>query len=252
MIPAAKSRAFTWWFARHARLRVARSFSRVHVAGAHHALAALARGPVIAVSNHSAWWDPLVVLWLTRALLDAEVFAMMRAENLRRLPFFALVGAFGVDVRDPADGALALRYAARLLSAPGRLVWVFAQGDERPISLRPLGFRRGAAQLSRLSGAVTLPVAIRYEHAEDERPAVYLRVGEPLLCAGDVVALCAAQEAAVAALLDEMERECLAGDRREYEVALARRRGWWGSLAEGILVAITRVVTGIARAGAQE
>ena len=37
------------------------------------------------------------------------------------------------------DGASAMRYAARLLDRPRRLVWIFPQGAERPVTLRPLG-----------------------------------------------------------------------------------------------------------------
>ena len=132
MIPARKHRLFRWWFSGHARSRLRAAFSAVRAEGMDHLRAALAAGPALIVSNHTSWWDPMVVLYLTERVLRCDGHAMMDAANLRRLPFFAMVGAFGVDLADPADGASAMRYAARLLSAPGRMVWVFPQGRERP------------------------------------------------------------------------------------------------------------------------
>lgn len=131
MIPARKSRWFTAWFARHARARIAGTFGRVLVSGADELRAACAAGPVLVVANHTSWWDPLVALWLTNVVVHVDSFAMMDAANLRRLPFFGKVGAFGVDLDEAADGASAIRYAARLLDAPGRVVWIYPEGRER-------------------------------------------------------------------------------------------------------------------------
>ena len=115
MIPARKGRLFRAWFAGHARTRLHDAFAAVRASGLDGARAALAAGPVQIVSNHTSWWDPLVVLYLTEHVLRCDGHAMMDAANLRRLPFFARVGAFGVDRTSAADGAAAIRYAARLL-----------------------------------------------------------------------------------------------------------------------------------------
>ena len=247
MIPSKKSRAFTWWFARHARGRIEETFSAARVAGLSHALDALKSGPILAVSNHTSWWDPLVILWLTNHVLDADSYAMMNAANLRRLPFFGLVGAFGIDLDDPRDGALAMRYAVKLLSAPRRAVWVFAQGDERPITLRPLGFLRGAAEVSRVAKAPAVPFAFRYEFGPDERPTLYVAVGPAIAPARDVAALRDAQEAAVTALLDTLDADLRAGTLDAYVPLLRRPVSRAGALAERCLAAMTRGRAGVPR-----
>ena len=140
MIPARKHRLFRWWFGGHARARLRAGFSAVRAEGMDHLRAALAAGPV------------LIVLYLTEHALRCDGHAMMDAQNLQRLPFFAMVGAFGVDLANPSDGASAMRYAARLLNAPGRMVWVFPQGRERPVTERPLAFRAGSAEVAREVG----------------------------------------------------------------------------------------------------
>ncbi|WP_437968505.1 lysophospholipid acyltransferase family protein [Sorangium sp. So ce260] len=225
MIPARKHRWFNAWFAAHARSRIHGTFGAVLARGVEAARALSAEAPLLLVANHSSWWDPLVILHASEHLLGADAYAMMDAENLRRLPFFALVGAFGVDLDLPSDGTAAIRYAARLLDRPGRAVWIFAQGRERPSDERPLGFRAGAAQIARVARrARVLPVALRYEFAGEERPRLYLSIGDPVggdPVGGDPVGgdpagspreprdtegARAAQERAVTAELDRIQR----------------------------------------------
>lgn len=240
MIPARKHRLFRWWFSGHARARLRAGFSAVRAEGLDHLRAALAAGPALVVSNHTSWWDPLVVLYLTERVLRCDGHAMMDAHNLRRLPFFAMVGAFGVDPANPADGACAMRYAARLLDAPGRMVWVFPQGRERPVTERPLGFRPGSAEVARVARCVTVPIGLRYEHRGSERPELLMSVGPPLPWARDVAGARAAHEAAVAARLDGLDAALCDGGADGYEVLEGPPAGAAGRWAERALAAVTR------------
>ncbi len=197
---------------------------------------------MLLVSNHTAFWDPLVAVWLTNCVLPIDSYAMMDAKNLRRLPFFRLVGAFGIDLDDPRDGGLAIRYAAKLLREGNRLVWVFAQGDERPITERPLGFRAGAAAVARLSpGATILPLALRYEFGQTERPGLHVNIGEPLSHERDIDRAVAAQEAAVLALMEELDALIIAKTPpRDDELLHQHSPGFWSRWAEAWLARLTR------------
>ena len=160
MILPRKNAWFSAWFAASAESRLRRTFGAARLEGLSNLRATGAARPVLIVSNHTSWWDPLVALWLVQRVARLDGYAMMDARNLRRLPFFGLVGAFGVDLADPRDGAVALRYAARHLDGPGKLVWVFPQGAERPEDPRPLGFQPGAAAIARLArGAAAVGLA---------------------------------------------------------------------------------------------
>lgn len=212
MIPAAKSALFEAWFLRHVRGRLRRSFASVQLAGASHAAQASAAGPVLWIGNHTSWWDPLVAYHLSGDYFRLDGHAMMDARNLRKLPFFARIGAFGVDLDDPADGARSLRYAAKLLSGgERRMVLVFPQGAERPVTERPLGFRPGSGELARLAaGCQVVPFAVRYEMGNQERPRCFVRFG-PALARPTSRAdrapdrMRAAHEQAVTALLDTID-----------------------------------------------
>ncbi|MEZ4301680.1 MAG: lysophospholipid acyltransferase family protein [Polyangiaceae bacterium] len=242
MIEPRKSALFNAWFAGHARGRIQKTFGRVLVRGVGLTRALAEKGPVLVVSNHTSWWDPLVILHASTHLLGTDGYAMMDAKNLRRLPFFGLVGAFGVDLDRPSDGAQVIRFAAKLLDRPGKLVWIFPQGAERPIT-EALSFREGAAHVARVARrAVTVPAAIRYEFAGEERPSLYLSFGAALPYERDASLALAAQERAVSAELSAIDAAISGREVPGEAFAEIHRRGpsWVGRLAEGFLAALTR------------
>ena len=235
MIPAKKSQIFDAWFARHARGRFARSFEAVRVRGLEGLRATTREAPVLVVSNHTSWWDPLVTLLVSHAV-GTDGYALMDAKNLRRLPFFARVGGFGVDLTDATDGAAAIRYAAKLLDRPGRLVWIFPQGTERPITARPLRFMGGSAAIARVARrARVVPVALRYELGPTERPTLYVAIGGAVPMERDVSAARAQHEAAVErGLADIDEALCEGRGADGFEVVVEGtpdRVGAWAEIA---------------------
>ncbi|MDI1450675.1 lysophospholipid acyltransferase family protein [Polyangium sp. 6x1] len=241
MIPARKVSWFNAWFSGHARSRIHATFGEVRAQGLDRARALAKEAPLLVVSNHTSWWDPLVALHVSTHLLGADGHAMMDAKNLRRLPFFALVGAFGVDLDKPTDGAVVMRYAARLLDTPGKLVWVYPQGQERPVTERPLGFRPGSAEIARVARmARTVPVGLRYEFGGAERPTLWLSFGEPVPAERDTTKGRAAQEEAVEAELVRIERALSGEGAERFEVVFRAARSRVGGALEAMLAAMTR------------
>ena len=232
MIPADKSELLTWFLARDAESRLRKSFHAWHLRGIERLEEALRAGPVLVVSNHSSWWDPIVLQWMCHRVLRCDAFAMMDAKNLARLPFFRKVGAFGVDLESARDGVRAIRYSAGLLDRPGRLVWVFPQGRETPVT-RPLVFRAGAAAITRLGKAAVVPVAIRYEMGATPLPELWLSVGAPIEGQDR-----AAQEAGVAR---ELERIDAALETDEFPVVHRQSPSGLSRLAEASLSWLTRL-----------
>ncbi len=240
MIPARKSAWFRRWFAGHIAGRMQASFETVRVAGAQHLRDALAAGPVVLIANHTSWWDPMVALVLTERVAPCDSYAMMDASNLVRLPFLGLIGAFGVDLTNASDGAAVIRYAARLLGGPGKAVVVFPQGRERPVTERPLGFRRGSAEVARVAKARTVPVALRYEFMGTERPHLFVDVGEAFEPERDVEAGRAHHERAVTEGLDRIDGALREGALERYEVVIRAPVSRVGVWAERMLAWMTR------------
>ncbi len=239
MIPANKQPRFARWFAGRCRARLAGDFHVVQAHGLDHLRAALIEAPVLLVSNHVSWWDAVLAVTIGHLHLTADGYAMMDARNVRRLPFFARVGGFGVE-RGDADAA-ALDYAAGLLDRPGRMVWVFPQGDERPVTLRPLGFRRGAAVVAcRAPAARVVPLALRYEVGHWPRPCAFLAFGTARAPCADVDAERAAQEAGVTALLDRLDDHLCGRAALHLETLVEGRRQPLAGFAEAALARLSR------------
>lgn len=240
MIEPAKSRWFNAWFAAQAHARIARTFGRVLVAGLSEARELLGQRPVLFVPNHTTWWDALVVLWLSERVLASDGYAMMDAANLRRLPFFRRVGAFGVDLADPADGARAIRHAARLLDRPGRSLWIFPEGRERS-PFEALELRPGAAQIARVvrGSAAVVPVGLRYAFGERERPDLFISFGGALAATRDVEEGVARQRAGIERELGRIdELLSVRGDpsRLGFDAVMERGPSFFARLGERMLV----------------
>ena len=162
-----------------ARRRLGWAFDGVWVHGLSQARELAASRPVLFCATHVGWWDGLLLLPVDEAL-GTEGAVLMDAAQLARLPFFASLGAVGLDRRVPATLRRGLRDAAARLDRPSRALWVFPQGRQRPPHLRPLGLQRGYRLLARLSGAAIVPVAITYAFREAAQPSALVSFEAPV------------------------------------------------------------------------
>lgn len=164
---------------RYARRRVAHDLDGVWVSGLDGARAALAGGPVIFAANHVAWWDALLLVVLDRAL-GGVGWAVMDAANLRRLPFLGWVGALPLDRSSHERSIACLQASAALLDRPGRSLWIFPQGRQRPAHLRPLDLKHGLDTVHAAAAVPVIAVSVNYVFLERNRPAALLRFSAPL------------------------------------------------------------------------
>jgi 1-acyl-sn-glycerol-3-phosphate acyltransferase len=223
MIPVNRRRWFEHWFAGHVRRRFARRFSAVRVRGFSTWEATAARGPMLVVANHTAWWDSMVLFDLSFRTLRLRGNVMMDARNLRAIPLLGWIGAFGVELGDKEDGRRAVEYARSLLVSPGDWVGVFAQGRERPVCARPLGFLPGIARIAMAAPSVPIvPIALRYEHGKREKPEALVDIGAAFTIdpAADEATVLAAVEAAVLERMESTERALVAGETSRWPVRI--------------------------------
>lgn len=168
------------WFSGHVAGRIKKTFQRVEISGLEHLRQAADKGSVLIVSNHTSWWDPMFCIYLGHRLVAMDGYAMMHAKNLRKLSFLGRLGGFGVEVENASDVRQALRYGAGLLSQTGRMVWVFPQGVERPITSPMDDFRPGAALMAKMAHQKQIiAIGLRYEFGENEKPILFCSIGEP-------------------------------------------------------------------------
>jgi 1-acyl-sn-glycerol-3-phosphate acyltransferase len=162
------------------RSRTRRGFHQVRAQGLDRFRESLDRDPggTLILANHSCWWD-LFLAQIINDAIPADGYGMMEHFNLLRFGFFRRVGAFSVDRTDPASVRASLRYAAELLQGPRAVVWIFPQGRIEANDVRPLRFQNGIRAIVREAGRVrVVPLALRYEFWQDERPEALFRIGE--------------------------------------------------------------------------
>jgi 1-acyl-sn-glycerol-3-phosphate acyltransferase len=168
--------------------------------------------PLVLAAQHVSWWDPFTLREVHRALrpAGAPIWSLMTERELRRFPYLALIGAFGMDPARPASVLHAMRWlAARVRERPDASVVFFPQGRMWPSHRRPLGFRRGIEVFARAIGpCVVLPVALHHEPLNAPAPTVFASAAEPVMVDGPVDhrALEAAAEAESDRILDFLSR----------------------------------------------
>ncbi len=207
MIPAKKNSAFVKWFTAQTVKRITKMFSKVYIRGDKLAAETLISYPCLFVSNHTSWWDPMFSIYLGHELFKADAFAMMDAANLEKLPFLGRIGGFGVYLNKPADGRRALKYAADILDRPGRMVWIFPEGAERPRAEGTDEFKPGAAVTAKWAQLENIfPVGLRYVFCGREHPEAYISIGEPLNWSDDIDSNRIAQQNAVLEQLEIIDK----------------------------------------------
>ncbi|GIW87087.1 MAG: hypothetical protein KatS3mg108_1411 [Isosphaeraceae bacterium] len=134
---------------------------------------------MVLLANHSAWWDLFLAHFLNEAI-PLDGYGMMEHFNLIRFGFFRRIGAYSIDRTDPVSVREAMGYTIELLGRPRAGVWIFPQGMIVCNDVRPLRFQGGLRVLLGRAGRLRIvPVALRYEFWQDERPEALVRFGEP-------------------------------------------------------------------------
>ena len=172
-------RRSAWWTrvaTGYASLALRRRIEGIYVQGSELLRDAAAKGPIVLVANHGSWWDTFLLLVVNRHF-GLRGYALMDEVNLRRLAFFARVGALPLSRSDGTRASAQLHAAAMQLRGPQDALWMFADGAQRPFHARPLLFKKGAARLATEAQAIAIPCAISLAWRERPEPAILLSFG---------------------------------------------------------------------------
>ncbi|GAC1379486.1 MAG: lysophospholipid acyltransferase family protein [Ktedonobacteraceae bacterium] len=187
---------------------------------------------ILIYANHSSWWDGYVVALVDR-LLGTDGYLMVEEAQLRRYFFFTWLGCFSVDRHNTRSALQSLKYAATLLKEqPARMVSLFPQGEIFPNDRRPLVFYNGATYLARMAAPVLFcPLAIRIEYLAEQRPALFISLGEPVLISaeetqesGFMKTYTKHLEATLTAELDLLRTDVLSSDYTSFKTVLEGKK----------------------------
>lgn len=182
-------------------------------------------GGTLFLANHSCWWD-LFLAHIVNEAIPVDGYGMMEHANLARFGFFRRIGAFSVDRADPKSVRASLQYASELLNGSRTGVWLFPQGRIETNDVRPLVFQPGFRALVRRTGRIrVVPVALRYEFWQDERPEALVRFGEPTwVDRANLPDLIPTWERRLADELDALKADSLAQDAGRFASLFEGRR----------------------------
>jgi 1-acyl-sn-glycerol-3-phosphate acyltransferase len=142
---------------------------------------------VIVYTNHPSWWDAVVYSYVGRHIFSRPTFSPIDAKMLKRYPFMARIGAFGVE-QNSLSGARRFRAVCNtILGQDDTLLIVACQGRFADVRERPLRIESGIAHLADLAtDTIFVPLAIEYTFWTEKRPELLLRFGDPIT--GDILA----------------------------------------------------------------
>jgi len=127
---------------------------------------------------HQSWWDGQIAYYLCDMILKTNIYMMI--EELYRFPLLSKMGGFSVEKNSPQQSVKSLNYAAHLLKNPKNSVWLFPQGKVLPPDFNPIKFESGLTYIaSKVEKINLIPISARYVFVREERPEVFLEVGEP-------------------------------------------------------------------------
>ena len=247
MITAAPTDAVRALAVRYFRRRARNQLAGIHIDGLDRLLpwnrAEGPTEPLIIVANHSSWWDAVMPILLSLEACDHDAYGVMEKRQLVRFGFFSRVGMFSIDRENPRSALRSIAYGADLLRNTGRVLWYYPQGEIIPNDRRPLIIARGAARLVAAATPVTvIPVAFRYELLANERPEVWVRVGESRRFSadeGDGNLRDRCHHGIVDGLtetLDSLRNDVVDGKTSGYRMILSGRRSidrWWDDVRGG-------------------
>jgi 1-acyl-sn-glycerol-3-phosphate acyltransferase len=194
-------------------------------------LAAVAGRPVIIYGNHPSWWDPALYILLDTLLFPGRCsYGPMDAKALGKYGLFERLGVFGIALDSPRGAARFLSTSLDVLSDPGNVLWITAEGEFTDPRRRPVRLRSGIAHLARrVPGAVILPLAIEYTFWNESKPEALARFGPPIESGGGTVAEWTVRlEEELAQTMDALTAESVQRDPALFEQLLHGQVGVGG------------------------
>lgn len=180
MLEAKKNVLFEKIFIAYNRILIKRRFQSIKVSGLEWLKKRNPDLPLIIFSNHSSWWDGLVILELL-SNFNFENYVMMEEKQLRKMRFFRRLGAFSIIRENPREAFKSIQYSVKILSErKNRMLLIFPQGKILHNDASPMRFFKGLSKIIEESGdCLVCPIALRYEFLGNYKPEIFIAVGEP-------------------------------------------------------------------------
>ncbi len=177
MIYPEKSKIFQGLFSKYILVTLKKHFQRIYITGEENLKP---DNPVIFYMNHTCWWDPLIVFYLSVMRWKYDGYAVMDLLQLTKYRFFRKFGVFSIDRQNGREALKSIEFAAKLLDRKERCLWIFPQGEMHPSNYRPIKFYSGISRIISKSKPVdAVPITFHYEFIQEQRPEIFISIGKP-------------------------------------------------------------------------
>lgn len=181
MIYPRKNKIIEKLFSFYINYSLKKHFSKIHLKGEENVINILNKESIIFYLNHSCWWDPLVVFYLSVIRWKLNGYAIMDVNQLKKYNFFSYFGTFSVDRNNPRDAIKSINFAAQMLNQGINVLWIFPQGEMFPAEYRPIKFYNGISRIIKKTNSVyTVPITLHFEFISEQRPEIFISVLNPI------------------------------------------------------------------------
>jgi len=181
MIYPQKNRFLQKLFSFYVLIILKKHFAKLHLRGEEKIKNIINKYPIIFYMNHSCWWDPIIVFYLSVIRWRLNGYAIMDIVQLKKYPFFSKFGTFSIDRNNARSALKSIDFAAQILNNGNNAIWIFPQGEMLPSQYRPIRFYTGIARIiNKTSKVQAIPITFHYEFIEEQRPEIFISISEPI------------------------------------------------------------------------
>lgn len=176
IIPADESKFFIWFFEHYTKWALKRRFKHLWIEQSYHPRV---NSKTVYFLNHNLWWDGLIPLYLNQNLFHQNARALMEDKQMQQYTFFSKIGAFSINPEDPKASIASLRYAVKSMDREKASIFIYPEGEIKPVSEKEPEFKQGLAWLyQKLEDVDFVPIAIYSHNLRSSKPELYLSIGE--------------------------------------------------------------------------
>lgn len=132
---------------------------------------------LIVTPNHFSWWDGFFAEYLMRFYSDRNPNLMMLEEQLKKYPFFSLVGAFSIEKTSLTGIKESLEYCKQIVSDFSGYLIYYPQGEIQKYSYYPVKLQKGLKYICEGTDSDVLTISFKIVYENKKKPAVICRFG---------------------------------------------------------------------------
>lgn len=175
-IPAKESKFYIWFYYQVTRFLMKIRFRKVIV------LSNYTPDPAtntVYYLNHNYWWDGLIPHYLNQKYFHQNARAIMEEKQMNEYSFFSRIGAFSIDLDRIKSSIESLRYSLESLKRPNSSLFIYPEGEIKPVSDTKPVFRNGLSWLyQKTEHTDYVPIAIYIDHSVSSKPDIIISVGK--------------------------------------------------------------------------